>query len=337
MAEEFQKRYTELIEQNEPFAWAVVVRCTPPTSAKPGAKGIILADGTLEGWIGGGCAQPVVIREGVKSIKSGIPKLIRIMPLNDPDAKEEDSVYSEKNNGVLEVDMACYSGGTLEIYVEPAVSKTHLIILGRTPVAMYLAKLASAANFTVSVASPDISKTDFPDADIISTKMDLSEFSLKPPTFIVVATQGEGDEDALEQAIKRDPSYLSFVASRTKSQAVFKDLIKRGISEKQLEMVKVPAGIDIGAVTPEEIAVSILAEIIQVKKKVREAMSVEHDAKETSDTNGEAIDPICGMTVDIKTAKHISDYKNQKVYFCCTGCKDSFDKEPEKYAEALNG
>lgn len=334
---EFQKRYTELIEQNEPFAWAVVVRCTPPTSAKPGAKGIILADGTLEGWIGGGCTQPVVIREGVKSIKSGMPKLIRIMPLDSPDATEEDSVYSERNNGVLEVDMACYSGGTLEIYVEPAVSKTHLIILGRTPVAMYLAKLASAANFTISVASPDISKTDFPDADIITAKIDLSEIALKPPTFIVVATQGDGDEEALEQAIKRDPSYLSFVVSRTKSRAVFKDLIKRGISEKQLETVKAPAGIDIGAVTPEEIAVSILAEIIQVKKKMREAMSIEHEAEEKSDTNGEAIDPICGMTVEIKTAKYIFDYKNQKVYFCCGGCKDSFEKEPEKYAEALAG
>jgi xanthine dehydrogenase accessory factor len=297
MFDQFLSKASELLAKGEPFAVAEVVRYLSPISGKVGDKAIILADGTIWGWIGGGCAQPVVVKEALKSLQDGRPRLVRISP------------FSSQEEGIVAYNMSCHSGGTLDIFVEPILPKPHVLIMGRSPVGQTLASHAKTINYTVSLAAPGL---------------DLNGLSVGPRTFIVVSTQGEGDEEALEEALKTDASYVTFVASRAKAAKVLQSLAERGISPERLNRVRAPAGLDIHAGSPEEIAVSILAEIVQLSR----SQAIQHIA-----TAAEK-DPICGMTVDITTAKYQSEFDGKQFYFCCGGCKQTFDKQPDKYVLA---
>jgi xanthine dehydrogenase accessory factor len=310
----------ELLASEQSFAIAVVVRYEAPISGKPGNKAIILPDGKIWGWIGGGCAQPVVAKEALKSLADGQPRLIRISPSASPE------------DGIVDYTMTCHSGGTLDIYIEPVLPKPHVVILGRSPVAVALVKLAKAVNYTVSVAAPEADRASFPGADAVQTDLDLGVMKITPQTLIVVSTQGHQDEEAVEHALRSAASYVAFVASRTKTAKIIEYLKGRGLDRARLAQLRAPAGLNIHASSPEEIAVSILAEIIQVNRS----------AKETSNAQAalpvigmrEAKDPVCGMTVEIDKAKHKSEFRESTFYFCCARCKQKFDKQPEQYALA---
>ena len=321
MFERLLTKATELLADGQTFAVATVVRCQAPTSGKPGDNAIIHADGRIWGWVGGGCTQPVVISEALKALADGRPRLVRISP--SADSSEE---------GIVDYTMTCHSGGALDIYIEPVLPKPHLVVVGRSPVAQALARLAKVIDYRVSVAAPEASQQAFPDAAYIQTDLDLKQMNLTEQTCIVVSTQGEYDEEALEQALQTDSAYVAFVASKTKAQKVFEYLREKGIKDDRLQRVRAPAGLDIGAGTPEEIAVSILAEIIQLrgaqKKSVEEIKSKELPVV----THKQALDPICGMTVDASTARYKSEFHGSQYYFCCAGCKQKFDREPEKYS-----
>jgi xanthine dehydrogenase accessory factor len=317
MFDKFLSKADELLTDGQSFAIAVVVRYQAPISGKPGNKAIIFPDGKIWGWIGGGCAQPVVVKEALKALADGQPRLIRISPSSSPE------------EGIVDYTMTCHSGGTLDIYIEPVLPKPDILILGRSPVAKTLARLGKTIGYAISVVAPGADRESFPDSDLVQAELDLSQLKTTPQTFIVVSTQGEGDEEALEQAILTKAAYVAFVASKTKASKLLGYLKERGVTVDRLSQVRAPAGLDITATSPEEIAVSILAEIIQEngtraasQKKQAQSPFPKHEAK----------DPICGMMVDVSIAKHKSEFHGNSFYFCCSGCKQKFDKQPEKYA-----
>jgi xanthine dehydrogenase accessory factor len=330
MFDDFLKKSAELIARGKTFATATVVRCQAPSSGKPGDKAIIYPTGEIWGWIGGGCAQPVVVREALKSLADRRPRLVRISP--SADGSEE---------GIVDYTMTCHSGGALDIYIEPVLPKPQLLVLGRSPVAQTLARLAKAIGYAVSVVAAEELKPEyFADAELHQDKeFSLSKFHVNANTFVVVSTQGEGDEEALEQATRSDAAYIGFVASRTKAQKVFDYLRNRGISAERLQAVRAPAGLNLGAGSPEEIALSILAEIIQVRGSAEKAPATigSKPAEILPVLKTEAKDPICGMTVHTGNAKHKTQHKGKWFYFCCAGCKDAFERQPEKYVGVLEG
>jgi xanthine dehydrogenase accessory factor len=316
MFDEFLKKADELVMIGESFAIATVVRYEAPVSGKPGDKAIIFADGEVWGWIGGGCAQPAVVKEALKALQDGRPRLVRISP------------SSSEGEGIVAYNMTCHSGGALDVYIEPVLPKPHILIMGRSPVGRTLAGLAKVINYTVSVVAPNATQEAHPETDRVQPLLSLRDLKIGPQTFIVVSTQGECDEEALENALRTDASYVAFVASKTKAAKVLQYLSERGIDAERLRQVKAPAGLNIGAGSPEEIAVSILAEIVQVS---RARTSGQKDTRISSAETGEAKDPVCGMTVRIDAAKYKSELDGKSVYFCCAGCKQTFDRQPDKY------
>jgi xanthine dehydrogenase accessory factor len=303
MAEDLLALALQLRQRGEAFALATVVRCERPTSAKPGAKALIRADGSVVGWIGGACAEPTVVREALAALRDGQPRFVSLVG--------EGGGRPGGQEGVLEYPMTCHSGGTLEIYVEPTLPKPHLVLVGHGPVLEALAVLAGAAELNVVTVRAG------------ATPEELARVSLSPQSFVVVATHGTGDEDALTRALQADARYVSLVASRKRAAAIVESLRRRGVPAERLGALKAPAGLDLGAVTPEEIAVSILAEIVQVRRSLK---SVEAEAVFRPGAPA-ARDPICGMLVDPATAVHRSESAGGPVYFCCPGCKDTFDRQ----------
>ena len=316
MFDQFLSKASELLANHESFAIAVVVRYEAPISGKPGNKAIIFADGKIWGWVGGGCAQPVVVKEALQALRDGQPRLIRISPSAPPE------------QGIVDYTMTCHSGGTLDIYIEPVLPKPHILILGRSPVAVALARLSKAINYAVSIAAPQAERERFPDCDHVQADLDLSQIKITPQTFVVVSTQGQHDEEALENALCSEASYVAFVASKVKAAKILDYLKERGLSSTRLGQLKAPAGLDIHASSPEEIAVSILAEIIQEN---RSGTAKQKREVERAVARQEAKDPICGMMVDIGEARHKSEFRGNAFYFCCAGCKQKFDKQPEQY------
>jgi xanthine dehydrogenase accessory factor len=318
MFDRFLSKASELIAKGEPFVTASVVRFQAPISGKPGDKAIIFADGRMWGWIGGGCAQPVVIKEALKALADGKPRLVRISPTTTAE------------DGIVGYTMTCHSGGTLDIFIEPVLPKPHLLILGRSPVAQTLARLAKSIHYRVSIAAPDADYEQFPEVDHLQVTLDLAPLKIYPDTFIVVSTQGESDEEALQQAAGTSASYVAFVASKVKAEKLLEYLRQAGLPSSRVGQIRAPAGLDIHAASPEEIAVSVLAEIIQVRSQQARAKS---EAKNVGlpVLNKRAKDPVCGMMVDPVSAKHKSEHNGANIYFCCAGCKQDFDRTPDKY------
>ena len=306
----------ELRRAGEPFALATVVRCERPTSAKPGARALIKADGTVSGWVGGACAEPVAIREALASLRDGEPRLISLIG--------EGGAPRGPVEGVVEYAMTCHSGGTLEIYVEPFLPKPALVLVGHGPVVEMLAALARTADFAVNVLAPEtIGHT-------------MASIALDRDSAVVVASHGSVDEEALERALTSDASYVSLIASRKRAAAIVETLKRRGVPVERLGRLKAPAGLDIGAVSPEEIAVSILAEIVQHRRGSKARQQHDDEAARVASAT-ESTDPVCGMRVEIASARHRSEISGRSVYFCCLGCKEAFDREPHRYAARLAG
>ena len=328
MFDRFLNKAAELLAKGEPFATASVVRFQAPISGKPGDKAIIFADGKMWGWIGGGCAQPVVIKEALKALADGKTRLVRISPTAAPE------------DGIIDYTMTCHSGGTLDIYIEPILPKPHILIFGRSPIAQTLARLGKAIGYRVSVAAPGADREQFPDVDLLQTQSNLGELKISREAFIVVSTQGEGDEEALAQAARTDAGYVAFVASKVKAQKVLEYLCEAGVPSDRVSQIRAPAGLDIHAASPEEIAVSILAEIIQLRGN--RAMPVAKPKKSAPPIlnlpvfNKEARDPVCGMLVNVSGAKYKSEHNGSEVYFCCAGCKQAFDRQPARYTLSMS-
>ena len=338
MFDRFLNKAAELLAKGEPFVTASVVRFQAPISGKPGDKAIIFADGKMWGWIGGGCAQPVVIKEALKALADGQPRLVRISPTSAPE------------HGIVDYTMTCHSGGTLDIYIEPVLPKPHIVILGRSPIAQTLARLGKAIGYRISVVAPGADREQFPDVDLLQAESDLDKLKIEPETFVVVSTQGEDDEEALAQAARTSAGYVAFVASKVKAGKVFEYLRDAGVPAERISQIRAPAGLEIHASSPEEIAVSIIAEIIQLRGGRGKSAS---EPKKTGVPvlnlpvlnqpvltqpvlSNEARDPVCGMLVNVSGAKYKSEHNGTEIYFCCAGCKHTFDRQPEKYSLSMS-
>lgn len=256
---------SRLRSAEETFVLATVVRTVSVTAAKAGAKAVIRPDGTIAaGWIGGGCARGAVLKAARDSLVDGAPRLVSVQPENllaELGVKPGDS-----KDGVRFAKNACPSKGTMDIFIEPVLPRPSLVILGASPVAIALASLAHQLDFHVTVAAPPADFTEEPDADLRFDSFDIAAL-LGAHRFIVVSTQSKGDEAALKAALEADAAYCGFVGSRRKIAVLKERLTAVGIDAATLDRVKAPAGLDLGAITPEEIALSIMAEIIQLRRK----------------------------------------------------------------------
>lgn len=252
---------------NRPFAIATVVRTEDLTSAKAGAKALIDSQGDMEGWIGGGCAQPAVRKAALQAIDDGRARLIRVRP----------GEVKQGGTGVEEYEAHCHSGGTLEIFVEPVLPRPSLMVLGASPVGRVLARLAHEVGYRVAVACRAEDASLYPGVERLIEGFVLGD-AAEPGGAVVVATQGRSDKPALEAALAMDTGYFAFVASRRKAAKIKQELLESGCDAARVNAIRAPAGLDITAVTPEEVAVAILGELIQFRRApLPQANTVEVD------------------------------------------------------------
>ena len=323
MFDEFLTRAAALRSEDIPFAIAIVVRYEPPVSGKPGDKAIVEADGSIWGWIGGGCVQPLVVRQALVALQDGRPRLVRIASGRDVEVLE----------GTINYPMTCHGDGALDIYIEPVLPKPQILILGRSSVAQALCNLGKTVGYRIIVAAAGANPERFPFADVTIDRLDLRPVRITPETYIVISCQGEQDNEALELAAGTDAPYIAFVASEKKARKVLDSLAENGVDRDRLARIRAPAGLHLGALSPEEIALSILAEIVQVRKKPMAKLQIKGSADAV--LGREVKDPVCGMVVAERDAIYFSDYAGGTYYFCCSGCKRAFDKEPEIYLKSV--
>jgi xanthine dehydrogenase accessory factor len=304
MLEEFLARAAELRAQERPFVLAIVIRSVAPASGKAGDKAIVQPDGSLWGWIGGGCVRSLVVKEALVALRERKPKLVNILP-SEQLAAEPDIVYHR---------MTCHGGGSIELYLEPVLPRPHLVVFGRSAVARALSALAGDTGYRVTTADASQANTE------IASQED----------FVVVATQGEDDEGALVGAVRANPRWVAFVASPRKFAAVKLHLAELGLAAEEINRIKAPAGLDLGAISPEEIAITILAELIQVRQRTEFADPVTVAANPVAI---EMLDPVCGMNVNPSEARYRSKFAGREYYFCCSGCKQQFDENPGAFVQ----
>ena len=255
----------QLKAAEEAFVLATVVRTVSVTAAKAGAKAIIRPDGTIvAGWIGGGCAHGAVLKAAQEALADGEPRMVSVQPENL--LAELGVRPGENREGVRFASNMCPSKGTMDIFVEPVLPHPSLVILGGSPVALSLAAQARRLGYHVTVAAARADLVESPDADLVIDGLVLGKLN-QAKRFVVVSTQGKGDEAALRAAIDTPAAYRAFVGSRRKMAALRAKLIGEGFAAAALDTVKAPAGLDLGAITPEEIAMSILAEITVERRR----------------------------------------------------------------------
>ncbi len=258
--DEIMDEMARLRSSGEAFALATVVRTQDATSAKAGAKALVYRDGRILGWIGGGCVQGA-LRKAAEAVLAGADAhLIRVRPKDQVVAPVDvDGVELHKS--------ACPSGGTVEIFVEAMLPPPQLVLLGASPVAVGVAELARRLGFSVTLVAPEEQQAQIREADRRLTSYDLTDLTLGESSFAVVATQGKRDREALSAALRSAAPYVAFVGSRKKAEVLSAHLIEQGLTRQEVARLKAPAGLDIGAIGPEEIALSILAEITGLRRR----------------------------------------------------------------------
>ena len=324
-----------LIDAGAPFAVVTVIRAAPPTSTHVGAQALVEASGALHGWVGGGCSQAIVVEAARQSIRTGQPRRVRIS--NEP-APAEAEVEAHA--------MPCASNGALELFIQPTVPAPLVAVLGTTPAAREACVLARRVGFRASMAA-DVARAGQPGFD--AAALDRAGTS-----FVLVATQGERDEDALEAALRSAAAAVLLIASHRKAEQLRAAMRLRGIDEGRLAALHAPAGPAIHAHTPQEIALGAVAGLVTLRHEMEEAAARVPAAAPQAAIVTEAVpplppcealgalaqeagcyvNPVCGMSVEIAKAKHVVEYGGRKVYFCCDCCKTEFERAPERYLAA---
>lgn len=291
-----------------PFVVVGVLKTEGPTAIKAGNKAIILQDGSIEGWVGGHCTENEIVSNALDCLKLGSSRSLSLTTCQ---------------------------GGRIDVYMEPYLPKRKLLIFGHVPIASALSRLARSLNFIVILVDKGASKERFPDADYLAGSLEaLDVRSFSPSTtFAVIATMGERDQEYAEKLSKLGLQYIGIVAGKKRASEVISYLRSVGLSEEELTRVKTPAGIYIRAVTAEEIALSIMSEIVDLSRTTAErkmnAVPVPNFTGRNSSKH--SMDPVCGMAVDADSAQYSYIFHEEKVYFCSEGCRNTFVANPEKY------
>lgn len=334
MFSELAIKLQEYLDQGVNLAVAQVIDRQAPSSSKVTDKAIILESGELVGWIGGGCVRGIVIKEALEVISSKRYRKVRISP--------EGGLSSGTH--IKNYIMSCQSGGTVEVMIEPVFPLPELIVVGKSNIARKLASIAAAADFKVTAMAKDADEHMFPLASVIKQHVDFSDIKNFSNTYVVVATQGEDDEENVEKALATSATYVGYVCSRKKSDLLKQYLASKKVSNDRIGVLRSPVGFDINAKLAGEVAISILAEIVEDFRNEKPADSgccgsmasekkepVEDQIVNEKFNEEYYINPVCGVPVSKKSPKHIIEYKGEKVYFCCDGCKVSFEKNPAQY------
>jgi xanthine dehydrogenase accessory factor len=288
---ELLRRADAMAAAREPYVTAMVVRAQRPSSVRPGDSALVLADGTIDGFVGGACAEPAVRLHAARVLETGDPLLLRIVPGDG---------HAPAQEGAVTVQNPCLSGGSIEIFLEPRVPPPRVLVVGETPIATALASIGERVGLDVEPVAAG--------AGAESEPGDLA---------VVVASHGRGEEDALAGALAAGVPYVGLVASRRRGEAILEELRARGVPAGQLARLHTPAGIDIGARGPEEIALSILAEIVAVRRS--HGPSVPAAAV--------AVDPVCGMEVPASAPSPSLEDGGATLWFCGEGCRDAYRAE----------
>ena len=321
---------SEFASRGEPFALATVVRREPPSSARVGDKALITRAGDFYGWLGGSCTRPTAVQQALEALSDDRPRVIVLSP--DPSA--------DIRPGVTVLPMTCQSGGSVDIYIEPVFPAPRLLVFGVAPAAQTVARIGKVMGYVVEAVDRDADTATFPEADFVVTDVHDADFVERSTRegarlYAVVATLGEHDEEAIRAALGLEPAYLGVVASRTRFSQIRHTLTAQGVGAAELDRISNPAGLNIGAVEPEEIALSVLAQIVQFRR-APEGQPEDKPTAEASPSKArpvdEQVDPVCGMTVDASSARPTAEFAGQAFFFCCESCRQRFVAEPERYA-----
>lgn len=331
------ERIFQLRSEGKRFAIATVVSRKAPVSSHLGDKAIVLEDGSMEGFIGGACSRDIIKKQALEVLNRERPRLVRISPDPLP-------VTSTGSHDEICVPMTCVSEGAVDVYIEPQLEKKQLLVVGASPIAIALAKQGKMQSYDVTMVCEDAERATlaFGLEGIQVNLLDVKELggwleslpSIKKGLLeAVVASMGHYDEETLTLLAKARPRYLGLVASRKRGATVM-EFIKDSVSKEELARVRSPAGLDISAKTPNEVAVSILAEMIQLRRMAASQPVIEELESLPMLQKQEAIDPVCGMMVDVATAKHSYELEGTMYYFCCPHCRKRFVDNPQKYLVA---
>lgn len=299
----------ELSQQRQPHAWITVVGVTNPSSSYVGAQAIVTADGAMSGWIGGGCVQSAARAAAQRALASATPQKLRLSNIKDP------------SEAIDVRPMACASNGEVELFIQPVAVAPRLRIYGSTPIVRTVAWLAREVEFD------PLTDQEAADVDALSALEPTGSVVMASDreTYALVATQGEGDEAALEAALRSCARAVLVIASRRKADRLRATMELRGISKERLHAMHAPAGPDIGAVTPNEIALSAVAGLVALRRRCR--------TQRAAQPLTGYINPVCGAAVDPASAQSTITLEGQTHYFCCQGCRTEFERDPRKYLE----
>ncbi|HEY0279369.1 MAG TPA: XdhC family protein [Solirubrobacterales bacterium] len=315
---ELDERRRELEERGEPFVTATVVRVLHPTSAQAGSVALIHADGTIDGFVGGVCAQHSVRLYALQVIEGGEPMVLRI----DPDAEDAGAVLRSapgepdagteigRDEGIVTVRNPCLSGGTIELFLEPVLPPPRVLAIGESPIVEALKDLGPRLGLGVLAGAGREAPTPQPG--------DLA---------LVVAAHGRDEVAMLRAGLEADVPYIGLVASPKRGAAVLEELREAGIDETGAARIETPAGIVIGALTPPEVALSILARIVEMRRAEDAQESAAGRAAASGGGPQTAIDPICGMTVVVLDDTPSVEHDGETTYFCCEGCRDRYEQQ----------
>ncbi len=299
------RRAHELAAQGEAFATATVVRAQRPTIAEAGNAALVLSDGTIEGFVGGSCAEHSVRAYALKAMQSGEAVLLRILPFGEEGAPDAEGEEVAREDGAVTVQNPCLSGGAIEVFLEPALAAPRVLVDGETPIVRAIGRIGAELGL-----------------DVVGVEG--GDFEPRPGDLaLVVAGHGREERPALRRGLEAGLPYVGLVASRRRGDGVIAELRGDGVPGELLERIDTPAGLDLGARTPAEIALSILARIVAVRRD-------EGAAPVPPATT--AVDPICGMTVAAVASTPSVEHDGETVYFCCEGCKASFQAQPQHAA-----
>ena len=319
MRPEILRLAADLSVRGEPFVLATVVWRRSPSSGKEGATALVTRRGEVHGWLGGACAEPTVVREALRILVEGRPQLLFLGPPED--------LAAARREGVVTVPIACQSEGALEVYMEPVLAQPQVVAIGRSPAARAVAALAAGLGWRATLVDDEGTGEV---AAGVARVASLDPDAVDERTYVVVATQGHADEDALQRALATGAPYVGLVASRRRADAVLGYLRERGVPDAALARVRAPAGLDLGRTPTEEIAVAVLAEIVALRASGELAGGV----APTAAHRHEETDPVCGMTVEVAGARHRTVHDGRTYYFCAAACLARFEADPAAFLVA---